>query len=1441
MTAPTLIIDVPTGAALSNVAALRREVQGLGADLGRLGSAPSLSANPMAAMQKDMLASMKAVEASQGAFHIALDNMAQRSIARQAAAAKPPDVSGYHNMLRLQVAAENKAQTDIIAAKKVAQAQSEAALQADLEGYKNMLRLKVAAENKAQTDIAADRKVAQTASLADQARNASFVNASPISQAGRAKVAASALALGMSEVDAVTKYGSAVVSAARDVTAFSRSVGVGSGPLKSFSGDMHDAHAAARGLAGGFGALWLTYGRILPLLAGAGASAGILAIVSQGAQVQNTFESIRVLSDETAGAVSGLNAQMLEMARSGPFGPREIAEAMKTMSLAGLRAEEVSGSIRQVLQLSVAGDTSIKTSADVLTTVGTAFRLGAEHYGYIGDVISKTAAISKASVESVAAAFKSASVINSQFGVSLEDVGLAIAVLNNVGVTNSAAGTMMRNFYVDVLGRSPKVRKELESLAASIGVQSIAMDTATGKAKPLLEIYANISKAQAKLTPEAKATSTKNIFSDRGERLFSAMEGANTETGASNALAETAKAAKKTILEVLQDMQNQLNTSAGFMAISAAQMALTPLNQMKSVKSALDASLVESFQAVQPHVIALSARLKEIVGSEEFKQGIGRMAVALGDLAVGFVNNVNWIVPLVAGLGALKIALGVEALLGVMSLRAVALATNMEYLAVSTVAVTASKTLLAPSVLAAGAAFQSMGVQAAGAASATNLATKATGLLSGSLSVVARFLPGIGSALTFAYLGWELYSFWSGKSAAKTLEGETPRQALIKSLGVEIQLIRQTNEAKIAGLTLDQYKLQLAGKKAGEDGSIALNAARKEYNDAFLTREREQKSREQAGSGQFVLTPLRKYVDAEAAALLKLKVVNQLDIQEEEKLLASKHELGKLFDAQAKAAKALQAAHRIPKVRGTLDPGKDGPLDLAAKITDHKTSREKASIDVTALTTLNDQVKAEEDIAKAGFTRQAELNKARYDGLITSQGAYFAEIVRLNEAQDSTLSGMERERHRQAFAEIRLAAEASKKGYEDRAAANEKAAERKDKGGKVTVAPYDDYRAQIAGIAPIAELERQKELIRFNKFMGGLAATTAKREEDAGIKAQAALNQAKAENAAFWEKENLAIEKSAQLLAGRNALAGLPEEYLAQYEARNNATERLGVEALKLKKIYKDLVQAVADFDAQIAKEEGGTDLAWTPAALARREELRKAASEAGASVDTFEVKSTGRASAEGQTAFDEVIRRRSQTVKDSFADAVSTGLLKGGDEGGKAMKKWLEDFFINQPIQMAMRGLVSGGWEGAAKGFDSGGWGGLLKLFTGSGKTSAGSGGSGGVGLTAPAAAPVNFAKGSAFSDGVVDTPTAFRSGRGLGVLGEAGPEAIMPLSRDSSGRLGLSGGGGKSVIIQNNPTIQIDARTDQAVIAQMVGGALKENNRQLMDHLSEAGVLPR
>lgn len=100
-------------------------------------------------------------------------------------------------------------------------------------------------------------------------------------------------------------------------------------------------------------------------------------------------------------------------------------------------------------------------------------------------------------------------------------------------------------------------------------------------------------------------------------------------------------------------------------------------------------------------------------------------------------------------------------------------------------------------------------------------------------------------------------------------------------------------------------------------------------------------------------------------------------------------------------------------------------------------------------------------------------------------------------------------------------------------------------------------------------------------------------------------------------------------------------------------------------------------------------------------------------------------------------------------------------------------------------------------------------------------------------------FANGAPFSQGkvmpfaqggIVSSATHFGMRGGLGVMGEAGPEAIMPLSRGPDGKLGVrAGGGGGSVNVVMNistPDVQGFQRSRAQVAAQM-SRALSAGNR--------------
>lgn len=254
--------------------------------------------------------------------------------------------------------------------------------------------------------------------------------------------------------------------------------------------------------------------------------------------------------------------------------------------------------------------------------------------------------------------------------------------------------------------------------------------------------------------------------------------------------------------------------------------------------------------------------------------------------------------------------------------------------------------------------------------------------------------------------------------------------------------------------------------------------------------------------------------------------------------------------------------------------------------------------------------------------------------------------------------------------------------------------------------------------------------------------------------------------------------------------------------AIRTATNVIGLDTFAREKaLATQRLMSVATREGKTVTEEQTRQIDEAASAYARVQASTEQAREAQARYQ--DVLNTGRSAFSGFfTSFSQGIQQ-GKSVWESLANAAEQALNR----------------ILNKLLEMTANSAFDALFGRQGSGGAFGGLGGGLfgNLFGGSGVTSAPSAfasplggfgifGNGGVfgqyGLTA-------FANG-----GIVNSPTVFPFANGVGLMGEAGPEAIMPLRRDSAGRLGVAAGGGGSndngpnivINIQNNSKAQIE-----------------------------------
>ncbi|MCE2006754.1 phage tail tape measure protein [Enterobacter bugandensis] len=210
-------------------------------------------------------------------------------------------------------------------------------------------------------------------------------------------------------------------------------------------------------------------------------------------------------------------------------------------------------------------------------------------------------------------------------------------------------------------------------------------------------------------------------------------------------------------------------------------------------------------------------------------------------------------------------------------------------------------------------------------------------------------------------------------------------------------------------------------------------------------------------------------------------------------------------------------------------------------------------------------------------------------------------------------------------------------------------------------------------------------------------------------------------------------------------------------------------------------------------------------------------------------------------------------TLDSAFGNV--TSMLEGNKVSWKSWGISVLQIIEKVALQMAVVSAMGGGSSGS--GLFGSLVGGIAGYFGGSAGGAAASTG------TAVSSYGSNFqfnAKGgvydspslSAFSNGIVRNPTMFAFAKGgAGIMGEAGPEAIMPLTRAPDGSLGVravGGGGGQSIssapqvyiTIDGNGNTQTQATTGYEQFAREVGAYTDKRYRELiMRDLAPGGAI--
>lgn len=387
---------------------------------------------------------------------------------------------------------------------------------------------------------------------------------------------------------------------------------------KALAASHREVHSAMRGVAGAGGALFLTYGSLIPLTTAFAGTTAVLGAIKAYKDLEYQIKFVKALEEE--GSVGNnlsersIRRQIVPAAVDAGYDPVEAGKGLRLLAQSGLSAQESLSALPTVLKLATVGELGVAEATETLTGAVHAFGLQMSDMGRVGDVLAKAGAISNTSVSKMSESMKQASTIAQQYGLEIEEVSTILVALAKRNITGSSAGTATANLFREL---GTPHGKEAKQVAKDLGIT--LWDPLDKSRKDFFaKFIPELRKSLEPLDPESQAYVLNKLTNSRGEKALGAILGLTDEA--------------------LAGVKTQLDTSTGFVEQANAKILDSVEGDMKRLKAAYTGALGEAGAGGSADLRAALQGLSEIVASPGFQDGLTALVsnvTALARVGVG--------------------------------------------------------------------------------------------------------------------------------------------------------------------------------------------------------------------------------------------------------------------------------------------------------------------------------------------------------------------------------------------------------------------------------------------------------------------------------------------------------------------------------------------------------------------------------------------------------------------------------------------------------------------------------------------------------------------------------------------------------------------------------------------------------------------------------------
>lgn len=393
-----------------------------------------------------------------------------------------------------------------------------------------------------------------------------------------------------------------------------------SGPIDDVSGNIHDAGGEAGASAVSLEDLGKAFDQLSDI------AGDFLDIIMQCITASTEFEEslakLSTIADTSEVSMGELSASLIQLSNETGVAATQLADATYQAISASVDTADAVDFVETANELASGGFTDVTTAVDVLTTAINSYGLAASDAAQLSDYLITTQNLGKTTVDELASSMGQVIPLASAYGVQMDNLSSAYAVLTANGIETSIATTYIKNILSELADSGSTVAEVLEEQTGESFSELSADGYSLGDVMQVLaDSVDGDTTAFSNLWSSSRAgTGALSLLNSGTEKYNETLAAMQESTGAASTAADVMGETTAHAGEVLAESFTNLKTVIGDEFTGA-------LSGAENVLSGVLANITEAIQespALQTAVTAIAAALSTVAVA------ITGISVALG-------------------------------------------------------------------------------------------------------------------------------------------------------------------------------------------------------------------------------------------------------------------------------------------------------------------------------------------------------------------------------------------------------------------------------------------------------------------------------------------------------------------------------------------------------------------------------------------------------------------------------------------------------------------------------------------------------------------------------------------------------------------------------------------------------------------------------------------